>query len=343
VKETDADSIREIAYAFQASRILLTAYELGVFSAIDNRQKSSQDVATALGSDWRATDRLMNALVAMRLLVKERSTFRNSPSALRFLVPSSPDYMSGLMHTIHLWDTWSTLTKAVKLGFPPRERRKEDPTAWTEAFIAAMNYRARKQAPVVAAQMNLREGMRILDVGGGSGAFAAAFVRTARGVTATVFDLPDVLPLTERYISAEGLLDRIDFVAGDYTTDELPRGYDLVFLSAIIHSNSSDQNRTLLQKCARALNPNGNLVVQDFVMDENRTDPPGGAFFALNMLVGTAAGDTYTESEIRHWMKEAGLSDITRSEIPFGSAQIWGRKPDSAFAANGPTSRPLRR
>jgi ubiquinone/menaquinone biosynthesis C-methylase UbiE len=175
--------------------------------------------------------------------------------------------------------------------------------------------------------MNLREGMRVLDVGGGSGAFAVAFVRAVRGLTATVFDLPEVLPLTERYVSAEGLLERVALVAGDYTADELPAGYDLVFLSAIIHSNSAEENRALLRKCARSLTPRGALVVQDFIMDESRTDPPAGAFFALNMLVGTAAGDTYRESEIRHWMQEAGLTDIVKIETPFGTAQVRATKP----------------
>jgi 2-polyprenyl-3-methyl-5-hydroxy-6-metoxy-1,4-benzoquinol methylase len=331
MKETDLtpESIREIAYAFQRSRILLTAYELGIFTAVGHRGESSQHVAQALGTDWRATDRLMNAVAALGLLVKEDGTFRNPPSGSSLLLPSSPDYMSGLMHTVHLWDAWSTLTEAVRLGtsVSAQQRRKADPTTWTTAFIAAMNDRARKQAPVIAARLDLKEGMRILDVGGGSGAFAVAFVRAEKGVTATVFDLPVVLPLTERYISAEGLMGRIELVAGDYTRDELPGGYDLVFLSAIIHSNSPEQNRRLMRKCARALNPQGSLVVQDFIMDENRTGPPGGAFFALNMLVGTEAGDTYTESEIRDWMKEAGLSDINRVETPFGSAQVRGRKP----------------
>jgi ubiquinone/menaquinone biosynthesis C-methylase UbiE len=331
MKETDPtpDSIREIAYAFQKSRILLTAYELGIFSAVGDRRESSQDVAQTLGTNWRATDRLMNALAAMGLLVKEEGTFRNSPSSSTFLLPASPDYMSGLMHTVHLWETWSTLTDAVRLGtsVAAQRQRRADSTTWTTAFISAMNDRARKQAPIVAAQMDLKEGMRILDVGGGSGAFAIAFVRARKGVTAAVFDLPAVLPLTERYVSAEGLMERIELVAGDYTRDDLPSGYDLVFLSAIIHSNSPEQNRNLMRKCARALNPKGSLVVQDFIMDESRTDPPGGAFFSLNMLVGTAAGDTYTESEIRDWMIEAGLSDINRVEAPFGSAQVWGKKP----------------
>lgn len=329
MKEIDADSMRELAYGFQTSRILLTAHELGIFGEIDKGKKSSTDVAWALGLNRRATDRLMNALVAMGLLTKEKETFRNSPAAVKFLLPSSPDYMTGLMHTVNLWDTWGTLSEVVRVGtaVAPRERRRKDPAAWTEAFIAAMDYRALKQAPVVAAQMNLAEGTRVLDVGGGSGAYAIAFVRAAKGVTATVFDLPEVLPLTRKYVDAAGLLDRIDFVPGDYTADELPAGYDLVFLSAIVHSNPPDQNRVLVRKCARALNPNGNLVIQDFVMDDSRTDPPAGAFFALNMLVGTAAGDTFTESEIRQWMKEAGLTDFTRAETPFGTARMLGRKP----------------
>jgi 2-polyprenyl-3-methyl-5-hydroxy-6-metoxy-1,4-benzoquinol methylase len=326
---TTPESIREIAYAFQESRILLTAYELGIFSVLGKNRESSQSVARKLGTDSRATDRIMNALAAMGVLEKEADTFRNSPSASRFLGSTSPEYMGGLMHTVHLWDTWSTLTEAVRLGtsVPMRQHRRKDSADWTEAFIAAMNDRAHKQAPAVAAQMNLREGMRVLDVGGGSGAFSVAFVRAKKGVTATVFDLPQVLPLTRKYVSAEGLQDRIDFVAGDYTSDELPQEYDLVFLSAIIHSNSPHENRRLIQKCARALNPNGNLVVQDFIMDESRTSPPGGAIFALNMLVGTGAGDTYTESEIRGWMEEAGLAHIDKAETPFGSAQVRGRKP----------------
>jgi cyclopropane fatty-acyl-phospholipid synthase-like methyltransferase len=236
--------------------------------------------------------------------------------------------MSGLMHTVHLWDSWSTLSEAVRLGtsLPRREQRRADPADWTTAFIAAMNDRARKQAPVIAAQMGMKEGMRVLDVGGGSGVFSVAFVRAGEGVTATVFDLPEVLPLTEKYVSAEGLAGSIEFVAGDYTKDELPEGYDLVFLSAIIHSNSPEENRALLGKCALSLNPRGMLVVQDFIMNEERTEPPGGAIFALNMLVATAAGDTYTESEVRDWMKETGLSEIQVIETPFGSAQVRGRK-----------------
>jgi ubiquinone/menaquinone biosynthesis C-methylase UbiE len=322
------ESIREIATAFQKSRVLLTAFELGVFGAVGSGRISSQNLAGKLGTNPRATDRLLNALAAMGMLVKEGGTFRNIPAGARFLDPSSPDYMPGLMHTVHLWDTWSTLSQAVRRGtaVPPEERRRADPGTWTTAFIAAMNDRARKQALAIAGLAQLKEGTRVLDVGGGSGAFSIAFVRAQKGVRSTIFDLPQVIQLTKQYVEAEHLSDRIDFVPGDYARDELPAGYDLVFLSAIIHSNSPDENETLIRKCARSLNPGGAVVVQDFIMDESRTRPPGGAIFALNMLVGTAAGDTYTEAEVREWMKEAGLSDITRVETPWGAAQVKGRK-----------------
>jgi SAM-dependent methyltransferase len=117
----------------------------------------------------------------------------------------------------------------------------------------------------------------------------------------------------------------VSTVAGDYLRDDLGGGFDVVFLSAIIHSNSAGENAELIRKCARALRPGGCVVVQDFIMDEERVAPSHGAFFALNMLVGTEAGDTYTESEVSAWMIAAGLSGVSRQGTPFGTSQIVGR------------------
>ena len=165
----------------------------------------------------------------------------------------------------------------------------------------------------------------MLDVGGGSGAYAMAFVRRRKQIIAAVFDLPNVILITKRYIKKEGLLSKVKFITGDYNTDDLGSDYDLIFLSAIIHSNSFEQNRILIQKCAHALRDNGKIVVQDFIMDEARINPPFGAFFALNMLVATDSGDTYTESEVRAWLKEAGFTNIKRKDTKFGTTLIIGR------------------
>lgn len=320
------EQIRSIAYAFQESRILLTAHELGLFTALGNGRHTSAGIASLIGTDPRATDRLMNALCAMGLLTKENGRFSNSPAARDCLVSDSPGYLGGLMHTVHLWDTWTTLTEAVRRGTSvPLRGAGGRGEGWLQAFIAAMHDRAVRQAPAVVGQIDLSGVSRILDVGGGSGAYAMAFVRANAGISATVFDLPDVLPLTRTYIEREGLSQRVTTAPGDYLKDTLGKDFDLVFLSAIIHSNSPQENAELILKCARALRPGGRVVVQDFIMDEERLTPSHGAIFALNMLVGTESGDTYTEAEVSGWMTAAGLSGVSRQGTPFGTSQISGR------------------
>ncbi|MBU0763456.1 MAG: methyltransferase domain-containing protein, partial [Bacteroidetes bacterium] len=154
------------------------------------------------------------------------------------------------------------------------------------------------------------------------------FIRQKSGINATVFDLPNVVNLTEEYIRKEGFAGQITTAAGDYLKDPLPEGFDIVFLSAVIHSNSYTENEALISKCAGSLNPGGRVIVQDFVMEECRTKPAYGAIFAMNMLVATPSGDTYTEEEVKTWMKKAGLSDFMRIDQNFGTSQIIGRKPE---------------
>ncbi len=319
--------ILEMATAFQRSRILLTAHELDLFTALGEVRKTSVEVARVLGTDERATDRLMDALCTMDLLEKRDGFFANTPSTVRFLVRGKPEFTAGLMHTVHLWDTWGTLTEAVRQGGSvaagPIEDRGEK---WLRAFIAAMHWRGTQHARDVVGSLDLAGVSRVLDVGGGSGVYAMAFARAKPDITAVVLDLSSVVSMTQEYIAREGLSDRVKTVAGDYEVDELGHGFDLVFLSAIIHSNSERGNRSLLRKCAEALNPTGQLIVQDFIVDEDRTGPPFAVLFALNMLVGTEAGDTYTESEVRAWMQDAGLSAIVRNDTDFGTTLIIGKK-----------------
>lgn len=318
--------ILEVTTAFMKSRVLLTAYELGLFTRVDEGVRSSAEAARSLGTDPRATDRLMNALCAIGLMEKQEGLFSNTPLASRYLVQGRPDFLAGLMHSVHLWDTWSTLTEAVRRGSSVIARQvNERGVDWLRAFIAAMHWRARQHAPGVVAALDVSGVSRVLDVGGGSGAYAMAFVRAREGISAVVLDLPNVIPLTCEYISREGLSDRVETVVGDYEKDELGTGFDVVFLSAIIHSNSPRLNRELIRKGVNALNPSGQLVVQDFILDEDRTGPPFGALFALNMLVGTETGDTYTESEVRGWMEEAGLNRIMRKDTDFGTSLMIGR------------------
>lgn len=322
-----SDNLWELACGFQKSRVFLTAYELKVFTVLQNKSKSALEVAKAVRINSGAVERLMNALCAIGLLKKEKDKFANSPLTLRLLVKGRPEFMAGLMHTVHLWDSWSTLTQAVRRGKSVITKNvSRRPKMWVEAFIAAMHERAQGKASKVILMLDLSGIHNVLDVGGGSGVYAMAFVQAKRGIKTTVFDLPNVIKLTRKYVQEKGLLDSIKIVSGDYTIDKLGNGFDLVFLSAIIHSNSFDENRKLIKKCVNALNPGGQVVVQDFIMDEDRISPAFGAFFSLNMLVATEDGDTYTESEVRSWMKGAGLSNIIKKDTALETALIIGRK-----------------
>jgi 2-polyprenyl-3-methyl-5-hydroxy-6-metoxy-1,4-benzoquinol methylase len=263
----------------------------------------------------------------LEFLIKKGGKFSNLDFVGKYLVKGKPDFLSGLYHTANLWESWSNMTDRIRRGKQKIINHINDRgDEWLSAFIESMHNRASIQAGPSIESIDLSDVKKILDVGGGSAAFSMAFVRAKTGITATVFDLPNVIPLTREYIKKEGFSGNIDVHAGNYVIDELPSGFDLVFLSAIVHSNSFEENENLIKKCAGALNPGGQIVVQDFIMDDDRTKPLSGALFALNMITGTDKGDTYTESEIQAWMKNAGFSDFRRIDQPFGTGQITGRK-----------------
>ncbi len=329
-KSLTRERISEIARGFMASRALLSAHELGIFEALAAGEKNSLEVSWAIGADPRATDRMMRVLVTMQLLeLRTDRKFALSAASAEFLVPGQPGYLGDLGHINNIWKRWSTLTEAVRQGekvagpqAPPR-----DP-AWVENFITAMHVLAQPFAADTIAQMELPDARRMLDVGGGPGTYAMAFVRADEGRTATVFDLPDVIPLTRRFVEENDLSDNIDYVSGNMTKDELPSSnYDVVFISAIVHMFSPEENLALMQNAARATAAGGSVVVQDFVMDDDRIRPPHGAMFALNMLVGTSGGDTYTATEITEWMNASGLPEVRTCDTSRGTTLVIGSKP----------------
>jgi len=319
--------IEQLARAFRSSRVLLTALELGVFGVLAPGEMSSAAVARALGTDARATDRLLNALVALGFLSKTADRFSNCPLAQRFLVPGQPDYLASLHHIAHLWDSWSTLTQAVRAGksvLPPLAAEQE--AEWTRAFIEAMHEFACERIPHVLPLIDFTGVERVLDVGGGSGAYSIAFARAYPQIRVVVFDLPRVVPLAARYIQQAGLSERVRIEAGDFLQADLGTGFDLAFISAVIHSNSPQQNLALLARTHRTLVAGGQVVIQDFIMEESRTEPEAGTLFALNMLVQTAAGDTYTEGEVRGWLEETGFHSVRRQDTGTGTTLISARK-----------------
>ncbi len=333
-KNIDQAMLMDWANAFRRSRILLTGLELGVFTALGEADRaglgglSSADLAARMGTEPRYTDRLLNALVALGLVEKGAQGFRNTPSAAELLDSASPRFQASLLHTCSVYMTWSRLTDVVRQGKPARDLPPwvERPDTRTRHFIGAMQHYGRQRAPQVANQIDLSGVERILDVGGGSGAFCHEFLGRLPCATATLFDLPPVLPLAQQYAQEAGVADRMSFVPGNYNTDALPGNFDLVFMSAIVHINSDEQNRLLVAKGAAALRPGGRLVVRDWIMSPDRTQPAAGALFAINMLVNTDVGDTYTADEVRGWMEAAGLTRVTFLETDDGGGLAVGER-----------------
>lgn len=314
-----SDKIR----AFRASRVILSAIELDIFTAV-GKEGSLESVAKRLDINPRSAEMLLNALVALNLLKKRDGSYFNTPISSRYLMENSPDdSRASIMHSVHLWDRWSTLTECVKKGTSVTYKEpSERPRDRTESFIAAMHKNAAVRASQVARTIGVDGVTNVLDVGGGSGAYSIAFAGANQNLHAEVLDLPDVIPIAKSHIDEAGLSDRVKTRIGDFRKDDLGNGFDLVLISAICHMNSPEENVSLLRKAFKALSAGGRVVIQDFILAPDKTSPVTAALFALNMLVGTRAGSSYSEPEYEEWLKTAGFKDTKLIRLPGPTALL---------------------
>lgn len=299
--------------AFMQARILLSAADLDLFTELESKPRTSCDLAADLGLDTHATTRVLDCLVVTGVLAKTGGCYhlteRGAP--LSSLHPAS--ILPMIRHMSSMWNNWSQLTETVRLGKNPAltpvigEKDKDV----MNAFIGAMHVIGQGLSRKIAGELDLASFKQLLDIGGGSGTYAMAFLEKNQNMKAVVFDFPGVLDLARERIAGTPFADRVSFAHGDFYHDELPGGCDCALLSAIIHQNSPQENTELFRKIHRALVPGGCVLIRDHIMDEARTSPPAGAFFAINMLVATPAGDTYTFAEVQDMLEGAGFIDVT--------------------------------
>jgi len=321
------DDLQDRVRAFQESRAILTALELDVFTALGDGATAAE-AAARTGTDARAMEMLLHALASMGLVSKREGAFHNTPETKRYFTAGSPDNAQpALMHTAHLWGRWSTLTDCVRAGTSVASRQAPDFIGpWTQAFIAAMHRNATERAGWVVRAVGAAEVRRMLDVGGGSGAYSIAFAKANPELTADILDLGEVTLIAQGHIERAGMADRVRVRAGDLRVDKLGEGYDLVFVSAICHMLDENENRDLLGRCRDALRPGGRIVVQEFILQADKTAPKSAALFALNMLVGTRAGSAYSEPEYAAWLAEAGFQEIRRVRLPGPAGLMIGTR-----------------
>jgi predicted O-methyltransferase YrrM len=264
------------------------------------------------------------SLVALGLLSKRGDDYQNTTESARFFIQGSKDnHRNGLLHTANIWHRWSTLTDAVRRGTRIPIAGPDTPE-WTANFIAGMQRNARDRAPLVVKALGTAGVRRILDLGGGSGAYSIAFAKTSPDAQCEILDLPEVVPLTSEYVSRAGVSAQVSIRAGDMLHDNFGYVYDIILLNAICHMFSEEQNMDIFRRARQALAPNGRLVVQDFILNPDKAGPPHAALFSVNMLVGTDAGATYSEAEYAGWMKAAGLTEVPRIKLSGPSDLIVG-------------------
>jgi SAM-dependent methyltransferase len=308
-QEWTAESLRELGFSYMPSAVLLAAAELDIFTLLASEPMGAERLATTLDADLRGTTILADALVTMGLLVKSDGEYSLAAGTVDALTPDGAvSQLPFMQHHANSLRAWSQLAEVVKTGRPaevgPSIRGAE---ADHLAYQEIMDVNAR-QAPAVIAALGGLDFHHLLDVGCGPGSWGIALLRAVPGSRATLYDLPDVLPITRRHVEEAGLIDRVDFVSGDYRIDPaLPSGVDLVWISAVAHQNSREENRELISKAHAALRPGGHLMMRDIVMNDAHTEPFFGAMFAVTMLVRTRAGCTYSFEELGQDVEAGGF------------------------------------
>jgi SAM-dependent methyltransferase len=304
--------------------------KLDIFTALDEIGQMAEDVAALRNCDVRGTSMLLDALASLALLEKRTGSYSLTPFAATYLSKRSPEYMGYiLLHHHHLMAGWSRLHEAVQSGGPIRERVAQgDDESVRESFLMGMYNLASLMAPRIAHSIDLTGCGRLLDLGSGPGTYAIHFCLANPQLSAVVYDLPTTRIFAEKTIKRFDLSGRICFAAGDYHADPVPSGFDVAWLSQILHADSPTDCATLLRKAVAALNPGGLLMVQEFILDDAKDGPAFPALFSLNMLLGTVAGQSYSQNELTAMMKQAGLCDVRRHELelPNGVGILMGRK-----------------
>jgi precorrin-6B methylase 2 len=309
------DDILGLVRGFQPACVVIAGAELDVFTLLHARPMSAAQLARRIRGNQRAATILLDALAALRLLDKTAGpspVYGVPPAVAEVLTENGSHSVLGMVrHQGNCLRRWGQLASVVQRGTPargvPSVRGAKGDLA---SFIRAMHEISTPMAAPLIGGLGPQAFTHLLDLGGASGTWTVPFLRLNPKACATIFDQPEVIPMARRRMKQLGLARRVRLVAGDFGKDDLPAGADLAWVSAIVHQNSRVQNRELFAKVFSALEPGGRILIRDIVMASSRTRPAGGALFAVNMLVATAGGGTFTFDELRDDLRSVGFSKI---------------------------------
>ena len=278
--QTTRDRLEIMASGFQEARVLITACELDIFSAIARDSVSAAVIARKAGLSVRPLERLLNALVAMKILVKRKGVFGNSAASLRHLTADAPEPLGDIMrHRGRMWKSWSRLTTVVRTG---RAQRRAQSPAETKNFIKGMSNVAALSATEAAGILapELRSAQRVIDVGGGPGTYGCTFATLYPRLRVTVTDLPEPLEIARETVAAMELERRVKLVPGDiFELESLGRGYDMAFLSNFVHCFKPDAAAEVIAKSCRAVRRGDTWHSRSSASKRRAPRPAGRRFF----------------------------------------------------------------
>lgn len=318
--------------SYWRSCILITAGHLYLFDWIGKREKSPRALATHFGGSHVVWEVFLNALCGMGLLRKRGERYANTLVSSRYLSRGAATFLLPLYDS---WEVWGGLASVLITGKRPTiqkpffsDRRK------AERLLHSLDFHAREIAPYLIKKLNLSRSRTLLDMGGGLGTYSIAFCRFYPRLRATLVEHPSIFPLARQAVREAGMAKRVQVIGMDFSRDALPRGFDTVFVSNVLHAHGVEENRSLLRKIHGCLNPQGQLILRDVFMSRDRTSPEWGTLFSVLLLLQTPRGRCYALDEILRWLRQAGFSHITR---PFRSSPV-PFDPDAVLIAQKTTN-----
>ncbi len=319
------EDFRDALSAYRLPRVILVALELKLFTTIGKHTWHLSDLARELKVSERGLSILCRNLATAGLLYKKGSHYRNSPLAATALNADDPAYRGNYLHLIanHAND-WMRLMDSVRTGEPLDKDEPEDPD-YRRQFTWAMHHRSLETAPMIAAQVPLKRVKTLLDLGGGPGTYAMAFLAKNSGLRAVVSDRPAALEVAREIAAAHKGGGRLSYLPLDLLHDDIPGRFDVIWYSNVLHIYSPEQNRDVFRRVRAALNDGGRLIIQDaFLHDREGLFPEEASLFAVSMLLFTETGNTYSVAETTAWLKDAGFAVVRPVKMAKGKEDWEG-------------------
>ncbi|MFN7984167.1 MAG: methyltransferase [Vicinamibacterales bacterium] len=330
------EKILQTGLAFWASKTLLSAVEMGVFTELARGPESFNALSGRLGLHPRSSRDFLDALVALGFLTRTGDQYANTPETDLFLDRKKPSYVGGILEMANhrLYPFWAHLTEGLRTGLPQNEVKSGGPglfeslyadPARLKEFLAAMSGISHGANMTIAMAFPWKDYRTFVDVGTAQGDLAVQIARANPHLTGRGFDLPEVAPIFEAYVQANGVSDRLSFAAGSFFVDELPKA-DVVLMGHILHDWDLPTKQMLIKKAYDALPAGGALVVYEAIIDDDRSKNAFGLMMSLNMLIETPGGFDYTGADCAGWMREAGFSSTRVQPLVGPDSMVIGIK-----------------